>query len=486
MTPRIALITALLVLIVGTDSTLAASRVSGRLSNASYDLVLLGRNGRAQTVHADRSGRFSVRIASIKGATMHLLRRGRYAGPVVLRGSQPRVALAAAGTVRLGTIRVHAGYAMTSRRVAGSGRPVRTTAGGRPLGAGRLGLVAARRASVAQAHPVQAGPVGTEGADQDQDRVPNAFDADDDGDMKLDNIEGTESTGPRLSLSSALPVDITSTINANAGANADQNATLRQTLRLLFSVSADEVPGAQRVGVSCTFAWCPGAQIVLPASTPDDPGTPWTDLDGDGLADLPLNGPAFWRQIYPRATAADIKPGDTFTATTDQGTSMVSALSFYFTSSVAVKSIGDQPIAYPAGPDAAGAPGHPLKVPRLARITLWRPQRAAIPGAEPGTTMDIGGLHYGVGVDGGFCAPQDFTDLSETIHPGTGDNEAPLQDNAGDAPPTGATISFTVDTAACAAHGDGPAANAGLPMLGVVAKDASEDLSRQLIVVEFQ
>ena len=64
MARRIALITALLAFVVGTDSALAASRVSGRVSNASYDLVLVGADGRTRQVHPDRSGRFSVRMAS--------------------------------------------------------------------------------------------------------------------------------------------------------------------------------------------------------------------------------------------------------------------------------------------------------------------------------------------------------------------------------------------------------------------------------------
>ena len=493
MCSRIALLLiALVACSAGADSALAASRVSGRLSDASYDLVLLARSGRAQSIQPRSNGRFSVRVSAAKGASLHLVRRGRYAGPVVLRGKRPRLALAGARRVELGTVRVRARYATTSRRVAGSGRPIRTTAGGRPLGAGKLGLVRVRRArsGASQAvvrgqrvHVAQTGASATEGADVDLDGIPNAFDADDDGDLTLDNIEGAESTGPRLSLSSALPLDITETINANAGADADQEATIRRSLRLLYSVSADELGGARRIGVSCVFAWCAGAQVVIPPGLGDST-TAWSDGDGDGLLDLAAQGPAFQQQIYPRASTADIRPGDTFTATSDQGATSVAALAFYFTSSVAVKTMASHTFSYPAGPGSPGSPGNPVSIPRTVQITLWRPQRAAIPGAESGALMDIGGLRYGVDVSGASCRAEDFSGLSETLTPGVG-GEAPLQDTAADAPPSGATLSFTVDTAACAARGGGNTGG-GFPMVSIVAQDAAGDLTRQHLVVQFE
>ncbi|HEY3187093.1 MAG TPA: hypothetical protein VGJ70_06445, partial [Solirubrobacteraceae bacterium] len=215
-----------------------------------------------------------------------------------------------------------------------------------------------------------------------------------------------------------------------------------------------------------------------------DSRTAWSDGDGDGLLDLGAHRPAFWRQIYPRAAAADIKPGDTFTATSDRGASAMAALAFYFTSSVAVKTMGSHTFSYPADPGSPGSPGNPVKIPRKVKITLWRPQRAAIPGAESRPLMDIGGLRYGVDVSGAFCRAEDFSDLSETLRPRAAD-EAPLEDTAADAPPSGATLWFTVDTAACAARGGGDTGG-GFPMVSIVAQDASGDLTRQHIVVQFE
>jgi hypothetical protein len=162
----------------------------------------------------------------------------------------------------------------------------------------------------------------------------------------------------------------------------------------------------------------------------------------------------------------------------------VAALAFYFTSSVAVKTMGSHTFSYPAGPGAPGSPGNPVKIAGKVQITLWRPQRAAIPGAESRTLMDIGGLRYGVDVSGAFCRAEDFSDLSETLKPGA-DREAPLQDTAADAPPSGTTLSFTVDTAACAARGGGDTGG-GFPMVSIVAQDAAGDLTRQHIVVQFE
>src|SRR5256885_9686475 len=135
MSTRITLVIALLVFSAGADSALAASRISGRLSDTSYDLVLLARSGRAQLIKPKADGRFSVRVSSAKGASLHLVRHGRYAGPVVLRGKKPRVALAGARRVSPGTARVRArvGYATTSRRAASAWPLIRTGAGRRPV-----------------------------------------------------------------------------------------------------------------------------------------------------------------------------------------------------------------------------------------------------------------------------------------------------------------------------------------------------------------
>jgi hypothetical protein len=476
---RIVLVITLLVLAVTAGSASAASVVSGGLSDRHYHLVLLQAGGKATPVKVRSGGRFTVRVPSSKGATLHLLRDGRYAGPVVLRGAKPRLAFPAAKKLNLGTVKVTNGYATTSRSIRGSGPAIRTTTDGRPIGAGKLGLVRVRRARAAQA-----GETGTEGSDTDLDGVPNAFDADDDGDLKLDNIEGSTPAGPHLEVSSALPLEIADAMNANAGADADRETVIRRFLRLLFLVSKDTLGDAQRVGVACGFSWCDGAQVVIPPGTGDST-TPWSDGDGDGLRDLVVDGPVFTRQIYPRAATTEIQPGDTFTATTDRGQSAITALAMYFTSSIAVKTIGTHTINYPAEPGSPGSPGNPITIPRRVRIILWRPQRAAIPGAETGTLIDIGGLSYGVDVNGSFCRAGDFSDLSETLEPGSGD-EAPLKDSAADAQPSGATISFTVDTAACAPNPGGSDTGGGGSLVSVVAKDETGDLTRQHISVQFE
>lgn len=456
-----------------------STKLTGRLTDATFELVALARNGSAKPVAVAADGRFAARLRAPKGTTLHLLHDGRYAGPVVLRKRKPRVAFGAGRKFALGKVTPRAGYATIAGKVPTSGPVIRALAGGVPLGAGRLGLVRVPTATAAQAGD----PAAAEGADADRDGVANAFDADDDGDLMLDAIEGDAVAGVSLSLSSALPLNLTETMNANAGADGDLEPTIQRYLRFLFGVSADEVPGAARAGVSCAFAWCSSAEVVQPPGLGES-DVPWADSDGDGLLDLARSGPAFQQQIYPRAATSQIAPGDTFTATTDTGVSAVSALAFYFTSTVAVKTLGDHAFTYPVAPGSPGASPNPVTIPDKVRVTLWRPQRPAISGAETGTLRDIGGLRYGVDI-GANCRPEDFSELSETLSFGTPNEEAPLADSAADAEPSGATLSFTLDARTCASRATGDNGG-GFPLFTVIAEDGVGDLTRQHIVVRFQ
>jgi hypothetical protein len=126
-----------------------------------------------------------------------------------------------------------------------------------------------------------------------------------------------------------------------------------------------------------------------------------------------------------------------------------------------------------------------VTIPGTVRVTLWRPQRPGIPGAETAPQLDVGGLLYGVDVNGAACKPGDFSGLSATLTklPEGGGLEAALRDSAADAAPAGATMSFTVDAAACAARGGDN--GGGMDLLSVLAEDELGDLSRQHIVVRF-
>jgi hypothetical protein len=470
------LLAAAAVVVLVAPAPASAARLTGKLKAPGHELIYLARDGAAKVVVPGAGGRFSAKVRAPRGASLHVTRAGSYAGPVLL--GRKRVTLGAARKIRLGALRLRNGFATITGKVRTSGPKVRLDAKGRPRGAGKLGLVRIVAARAAQ-------DTVLEGADSDRDGVANAFDADDDGDLVLDAVDGSggRASGVSLSLSSALPLDLTESINANAGADGDVEATLEKYLRFLFSVSADEIGEATRVGVACAFEWCTGAEVVIPPGLGDS-DTPWADADGDGLLDLPRNGPAFQRQIYPRTNTAGVAPGDTFTATSDSGVSAVAALSMYFTSSVAIRDLGSHTFTCPVAAGAQGTPGNPLPIDGKVRITLWRPQRAAIPGAEVGALRDIGGLQYGADMSGAFCRPEHFSDLSPTLTPGAPGGEAPLRDTAPDADPTGETLSFTVDAAACAAGGGDT--GGGFPLLSVVAQDAYGDLTRQHIVVQFK
>lgn len=136
----------------------------------------------------------------------------------------------------------------------------------------------------------------------------------------------------------------------------------------------------------------------------------------------------------------------------------------YFVTSPAVVAYdagaGPQTISYPVAPGVPGTAGNPIAMTseRLA-LTFFRPQRTAIAGAEGGTYVDMGRLHYGIPLNAGnhevACAG-DYSALSPTLSsvsagsPDFAYQLFPLIDSAADASPSGdRTLSFTIDLGAC-------------------------------------
>jgi hypothetical protein len=153
--------------------------IEGRVAGSGYEVVALAPDGKSRAVRAQRDFRL---VPPARTVTLHLRdRAGVYAGPVVVAGQGRRAVLRVRAGARLGTIEVHGAYARTeeplSRRRRGRGHTARAH-GGVPIGAGRLGLVAARAR----------GPVGP-GHDRDADGIPGLWDVDDDGDLVPDTAE---------------------------------------------------------------------------------------------------------------------------------------------------------------------------------------------------------------------------------------------------------------------------------------------------------
>lgn len=153
--------------------------IEGRVAAAGYEVVALSPDGRSRAANARRDFRLEPPARTV---TLHLRRRdGVYVGPVVVAGRGRRAVVRVRAGADVGTILARGSHGRTredlSRRRRGRGRTARANAG-IPIGAGRLGLVAAR----------PRGPVGP-GHDRDADGLPGLWDVDDDGDLVPDTAE---------------------------------------------------------------------------------------------------------------------------------------------------------------------------------------------------------------------------------------------------------------------------------------------------------
>jgi hypothetical protein len=194
-------------------------------------------------------------------------------------------------------------------------------------------------------------------------------------------------------------------------------------------------------------------------SSPSLPrGGLWTDYDPDGsgypnLEHIDQGGrSAFVAGVQPRVTTAHIAPGDTYNVVFrvgDETVTVPTMLSSYFVTTPLITNLpGAEPITMGS---------------EQLSLRFWRPQRAAIPGAESGNFTDMGHLHYGVtlggdGISREFSCAGHYTGLSPTLSAESssgvfseeGAKLFPLVDSADDARPDPThTLSFTVDVGAC-------------------------------------
>jgi hypothetical protein len=483
---------ALLVGLLEADPARAARIVKGKVRGGAGFTVIgtsAAGEGVSRTLGPDGSFALVFPGPSARGASLQLIGPGgRYFGPIVLRHRADTAFVALAGrSINLGAVVLGEGYATPRRRLPRSAvsrsRIARADAAGRPLGAGRLGVVAAAGGGVRRVAAAEAGEGA--GEDPDGDGIVNAFDADDDGDLVLDNTD-PDNRGESGGMFSTLFVEnLAQSLNANVGAidPAAIDVLVRDHLNLVFFFDDAQFAGQAIVSadVDCfTLPYCaPGtgtAELTgVSESAPDLPrGRPWVDYDpnGDGLPNLePIpgftGGPVHATSIRPLSTTAEIMPGDAFDVifTTPTGTiRLPRSLPPYFVTTPAVVSYdggsGPQAISYPVAPGAPGTASAPIAMAseRLT-LTFYRPQRPAIAGAESGAYVDMGHLHYGIPLTAGggevACAG-DYTDLSPTLvdaGAASGDFALqlfPLTDTADDAAPgSDRTLSFTIDLGAC-------------------------------------
>jgi hypothetical protein len=447
--------------------------------------------GTRQTLGTDGAFRLVFPGTQARGATLQLISpNGRYFGPIVLRQHGGKAYIALAGrTANLGTIVLHEGYA--SPRKAVPGRVVdrkqvaAADAHGRPLGAGRLGVVAAGASLRRSVGREGGGDMSVNpGADDDGDGIINAFDADDDGDLRLDGVDADNSHESGGVFSTLFVEDLAQTLNVNVGAVTPVaiDALIHDHLNLVFYFDDEQLAGQTitSADVDCgALPYCaPGIGTAefggVSESPPDLFHGPWVsyDLNGDGLPNLePITSHdgrgVHVASIRPLVTTAEIAAGDAFDVVFTTTTGVVRlprSLPPYFVTVPAAISYdgggGTQPITYPVAPGAPGTGGNPIALgtERLT-LTFHRPQRPAIAGAESGAYVDMGHLHYGIPLQANnqeIACAGDYSALSPTLTDATTGSPDfalqlfPLTDSADDAAPSADnTLSFTLDLGSC-------------------------------------
>ncbi len=452
----------------------------------------IGLDGSATTTKVKSGGKFSLKVpaARARTATLHLIKAdGDYFGPVVLatKRSAGYVRITAR-TKALGTVSRKSGYAIAKGLTKGTDYAIAgaikvAAKGGKPIGAGKLGLIRTGSTSKAMssmelARSNQKGdggggqqgggnptdPCGTAaGGDCDKDGVPNSMDVDDNGNLTIDmtDVASVQTTARLLTYSDVRP-SIVDTLNANAGATRAQvNGFLGGTsttrpigLQLSFYYGSEDLLGQggggtlERVWVTCGTGavWCaagaPTATVsgfseysqILPDVAPFG-SVSWGTYTGSTCGAqrqpcqptaTPSPGNAFMQSAQSGAPAgstlwtAFTRPNAADTLGTVNADSVLNlnyggsgipetqkpiGISPYFVTTPAITTLttqsGSQELAYPYsenGPGTNGANGFQLGPDGTLALTLWRPQRLALPG-ESGEWFDVGGLHYGITLD---------------------------------------------------------------------------------------
>jgi len=420
----LSLVLALSVLVV--PSAEAAKRVRGRVRGGDgYVIVGTSRVGEGVTQTLGANGKFALKFpgSAGRGATLQLLApTGRYFGPIVLRRSGGSAFLVLSGKpANLGQIVLHEGWAApvhaAPAKAVDRSRPTVVGADGAPLGAGRLGVVAVTPAL--RAPDASGDDPHSAGADPDGDGIVNAYDADDDGDLVLDN-QDPDNSGEHGGVFSTLFVTLNNSLNANVGTVTHEaiDASVHDNMNVVFFFDQRELEGRtiESADVDChTLPYCAShvgtAELTgVSESSPDLPRGPWVNYDpnGDGFPNLePItrpDGTFYVAGIRPLATTAEIAPGDAFDVVFTTSTGVVRlprSLPPYFVTSPAVITYdvggGPQAITYPVASNGPGTNSQPIAMTtEHIALTLYRPQRTAIAGAEPGDWTDMGHLHWGV------------------------------------------------------------------------------------------
>jgi hypothetical protein len=493
----------------GGPAAAAPKPISGKLDRPGYTVLALAADGSATAVEAKR-GKFKLRPPANR-VSLHLRApSGTYAGPVVAastsRGRRAIVGIRAGA--RLARVKVRAGYAKLakklSKRSIDAGQKARARKGV-PIGARRFGRVRSRLPK----RPVP--------GDADVDGIPDPLDIDDDGDLILDDLDPRKRDRPTAEASQVIDNAVTTpflhfflfqSVHANprlAGdpstpAFSDQQIDealvgrgpplgpgLTLSMGIPFGGSSTELdcgrdnPGTPELeGLSYCRPGGTGIAAFAPQSNKEFPEC--CDPDGDGFGTMvsPPNvppGAGAAMEINPGATSVDMKTGQqlikrindangveigSVTTTLQSVVATVPALASYRDTTMAAPTAVPYPSAGGELPISASS-GQDL----VMTLSVWRPQRRRIvndpapQGEASGTWIDIGGLFYGVKVDGtgspgpgGQCPQSAFSEddpnLAPPLSPLAGGGLIDTVVDPVDRPASPAnTLTFTVNLSQC-------------------------------------
>jgi len=514
----------------------ASVSITGTLGQAAqgYKVLLVSSTGSVIVSTANEAGKFNISASktAVKGATLQMVdANNRYVGPIVLakealgKKTCAHVELAGA-SVKLGTLKLSKlGYAITKSRPKASTFTrqsiVAASTAGNPLAAGTGGIV---KVSTAQQKACVGSTVGTRsvrtfdanplvlGADLDSDGLPNALDADDDGDQVIDAVDPTTTQTAALNPWVSLR---TSSSLFNAGLNPTLSpADIATVLGTPGNYAIQFFIGQRNFGVTglndVKYAWVDcGALIYCGGTGPtaknmathlinNNTGVNWstynggfkkettnadvtpgldsnlgTSTNGNSLYLMNRNGrqdpeSVYWlASMFPNQganTLQTVKPGDVFTVrynTSSGDSQIVMMVNPHAVTVPGLTKVND--VAYTGSaltPDSAGK----------LKLDFYRPQRLTTTGEE-GTYRDMGGLRYGViymGSQDTACLPGSYSGYESGFSLLSGDGMAeklwPLADTTTTDSVTGTSsnqLSFTLDLRACIGATTYDAATAG-------------------------
>ena len=520
----------------------AAVTVTGKLGAAAsgWKVVMVGAGGQSLVSAVDAGGSFSLRTSAsaAKRATLQMVdSSNRYVGPIVIGKEKVGKSTCshhqlAGKSVKLGTLKLNTaqGFAIPAKA------PVSTVhtrsavlakgTSGQPLSAGTAGIVKVTTAQMnACGKAVKGTSIATSqdanmamGGDLDNDGLPNALDADDDGDQEVDAVDKTttESAGmnPWIAVRSTNPLFNASVSTGLTPENVNSVLGTSGNYSIQFFVSnrnllgQTSLNGVKWVWVDCgNLVYCGGSAPTATNTNThlqnSNTGVAWktynggfkvestgspatagldttlgTNPGGNGNALYLGNrntgndpgGSVYWQaSVFPNQganTLTNVKPGDVYTlrfGTDDGEKSVTMMLNPHAVTVPGLTTVNGA--AYTGGalkPDASGT---------LA-LKFFRPQRLTTTG-ETGTFKDMGGLRYGIIFMGQMDTPCDiatysaydaFTAATGADASDMGNRLAPLTDKQttdSDTSASATQLSFTIDVRSCIGVATYDAAAAG-------------------------